>query len=218
LHPEQVDLPKKEGRKIKFLEQEKVFKVLEAPNVLSPRGLRDRALMETLFSTGLRVSELTSLNCDDINFKTSEISVVGKGKKVRVVFLSDRAKHWLKEYFSILKWGSLTSHPLFVSSRFLQKRLQPVGLSQASRRVDSNDRLSPRQIQRIVKKYAKAVGLAESPTPHWLRHSFATDLLSSGADLRSVQEMLGHSSITTTQIYTHITNQRLKEIHKKYHR
>jgi len=209
LHPEQIDLPKKEGRKIKFLEREKVFKVLEAPNVLEPQGLRDRAILETLFSTGLRVSELVGLDCDQINFNTSEISVIGKGKKVRVVFLSSRAKHWLKEYFSILKWGSLSSKPLFVPSHLL-KSWQPVGP------LDKY-RLSTRQIQRIVKKYAKLVGLAESPTPHWLRHSFATDLLSSGADLRSVQEMLGHESVQTTQIYTHVTNRQLKDVHRAFH-
>jgi site-specific recombinase XerD len=226
LHPEQIDLPKKEGRKVKFLEREKVFKMLEAPNVLKPQGLRDRAIMETLFSTGMRVSELASLNCDDINFKTSEVSVVGKGKKVRVVFLSDRAKHWLKEYFSILKWGTprpggqVLPTPLFVSSRVLKKGKQPDGLPEgSSRRVDSKEkyRLSTRQVQRMVKKYAKKVGLAESPTPHWLRHSFATDLLSQGADLRSVQEMLGHESVQTTQIYTHVTNRQLKDVHKAFH-
>lgn len=255
LHPEQIDLPKKEGRQIKFLEREKLYRMLEAPNVLNPVGLRDRTILETLFSTGLRVSELVSLNCDQINFKTSEISVIGKGRKVRVVFLSDRAKHWLKQYFSILKWGTLSHKPLFVSSRLLKswhtEKLadqQPEGLPQASLRVDSQQdsniplsptpvlnvtapdesrrspaqpdeggRLSTRQIERLVKKYAKAVGLAESPTPHWLRHSFATDLLSSGADLRSVQEMLGHQSVQTTQIYTHVTNRQLKDVHRAFH-
>ncbi|MFH1895970.1 MAG: tyrosine-type recombinase/integrase [bacterium] len=217
LRPEQIELPKKEGRKVKFLEREKVFKMLEAPDILKPQGLRDRAIMETLFSTGLRVSELTSLDCDQINFKTSEVSVIGKGKKVRVVFLSDRAKHWLKEYFSILKWGTLTRQPLFVSSRVLLPAQRAKALPRRQAGSAEAARLSPRQVQRLVKKYAKAVGLAESPTPHWLRHSFATDLLSSGADLRSVQEMLGHESVQTTQIYTHVTNRQLKDVHQAFH-
>lgn len=247
LRPEVIDLPKKEGRQIRFLEREKLLKMLDAPNVLKADGLRDKALLETLFSTGLRVSELISLNADQINLKTREISVIGKGKKVRVVFLSDRAAHWLNQYFSILKWGTPHRKPLFVSSHLLKvwRSEKPSSVSPASvfspsepslpsepvgstsysptpstSFVESSPkeyRLSVRQVQRLVKKYAKRAGLAESPSPHWLRHSFATDLLSAGADLRSVQEMLGHESVQTTQIYTHVTNRQLKDVHKAFH-
>lgn len=241
LRPEVIDLPKKEGRQIRFLEREKLLKMLDAPNVLKADGLRDKALLETLFSTGLRVSELTSLNADQINLKTREISVIGKGKKVRVVFLSDRAAYWLNEYFSILKWGTPHRKPLFVSSHLLKVWRPEKSSSVSSASVFSpsepsipsqpdstlpystdytfseKNRLSVRQVQRLVKKYAKRAGLAESPSPHWLRHSFATDLLSAGADLRSVQEMLGHESVQTTQIYTHVTNRQLKDVHKAFH-
>ncbi|HEB14036.1 MAG TPA: hypothetical protein ENI09_01350, partial [candidate division WWE3 bacterium] len=160
---------------------------------------------ELLFSTGLRVSELTSLDVGDVNLKTREIPVLGKGRKLRVVFVSDSAEEALKNY---LGTRDDEYKPLFIRYK-----------GGDSKNLEGEDlRLSVRSIQKLVKRYAKIAGIASDPTPHTLRHTFATDLLSRGADIRSVQELLGHSNIATTQIYTHITNPRLKEVHKKYHR
>ncbi len=155
--------------------------------------------METLFSTGLRVSELCSLNRDSTNIKNGEFSVLGKGGKMRIVFLSDSAKEAIKKY--LLKREDV-DNALFVRNTNHKKE---------------NLRLTERSIQRIIKKYAQKAGIVKNISPHKLRHSFATDLLQNGADIRSVQSMLGHSSITTTQIYTHYSDKHLKEIHKKFH-
>lgn len=201
LPADQVELPKKELRPLKFLDPEQVERLLNAPDPLKKIGLRDKAILETLFSTGLRVAELVSLNRDQINFKTDEVGVIGKGNKPRVVFLSDRAKKWLGEYLA----GRQDSDPAL----FIQFKDHQAG--------NGSLRLSTRSVERIVEAYAKGVGLAIKPTPHTLRHSFATDLLIHGADLRSVQEMLGHTSVATTQIYTHVTNKQLKEVHKAFH-
>lgn len=201
LSPDEVDLPKREPRQIKFLGEEQLEKLLEYPNIQSLEGLRDRAIMEVLFSTGLRVSELVGLDKNQISLSSGEITVLGKGGKTRPVFLSERAIHWLRNY---LATRQDQDPALFVQ----------VG---NRRRRDGSCRLTSRSVQRLVKKYAQELGLSVKVTPHALRHSFATDLLSHGADLRSVQELLGHASVVTTQIYTHVTNSQLKDVHKKFH-
>ncbi len=204
LSAEKVELGETDPSPIKVLEEGSLEVLLNAPDVLSKQGLRDRALLETLFSTGLRVSELANLNCDSINLERREFSVVGKGSKERIVFLSDAAVHWLTQYLG----GRKDSFkPLFI--RYQGKK---------DEEEDGADmRLTPRSIQRIVEKYVKLSGLPVKATPHTLRHSFATDLLINGADIRSVQEMLGHSNIATTQVYTHITNKHLRDIHTSFH-
>jgi site-specific recombinase XerD len=204
LSAEQIELGETEASPIKVLDDDSLRKLLSAPDISSEAGLRDRALMETLFSTGLRVSELASLNKESINLDRREFSVVGKGSKERVVFLSDEAIHWLDIY---LKSRKDSFKPLFI--RYQGK-------------IDVNPggelmRLSSRSIERTLEKYVKETGLSIKATPHTLRHSFATDLLINGADIRSVQEMLGHSNIATTQIYTHVTNKHLHDVHKAFH-
>ena len=169
---------------------------MDAPDTKDIKGLRDKAILELLFSTGLRVSELCSLNID-IDLKKDEMPIRGKGEKVRVVFLSQEAKDAVAEY---LRNRKDMEEPLFISPG-----------------QNGGKRLDPRSIQRIVKHYAIKAGITKNVTPHVIRHSFATDLLQNGADLRSVQMMLGHSSITTTQIYTHITDKQLRDVHKKFH-
>jgi len=207
ISPEKIDLPKAESRSIKFLEREQVERLLNMPSLGSEEGMRDKAILETLFSTGLRVSELVSLNRDQINFDRKEFGVIGKGRRARVVFLSDNAVDWLKKYIANRRD---TSHALFIR---YNGPTPP-----ADDKNGESLRLSPRSIQRLVEKYVKKARLPMKITPHGLRHSFATDLLSGGADLRAIQEMLGHKNVSTTQIYTHITNPQLKEIHEKFHR
>ena len=170
-------------------------------------GIRDRAILETLFSTGLRVSELVDLNVDDISFDSNEFTVIGKGRKPRTVYLSDSAKKWLKKYLATRDDNFI---PLFL--RYSGKKMDEGDLEGESLR------LTARSIQRMIKKYTARAGISVDVTPHTLRHTFATGLLKSGADLRSVQELLGHSSVTTTQIYTHVTNKQLKEVHRDFHR
>lgn len=180
---------------------------------------RDKAILETLFSTGLRVSELAGLLKEQVNLKEDEFSIRGKGRKVRVVFLSDQAKYWLKKYLEAR--GDVNPY-LFVShdkAHRSEKSLHHEKMKSPDKKkyeVDAEP-LTPRSIERIVHKYALLAGITKPVTPHTLRHSFATDLLQNGADIRSVQTMLGHSSITTTQIYTHITDAALKNVHKKFH-
>jgi len=200
-----IELSKQEERPVKVLESEGLSKLLEAPDIKTVEGKRDKAILELLFSTGARVSELVALNRRDINLKTREIAVFGKGGKVRVVFISDSASEALEDYLVTRtdEW-----EPLFL--RYFGKRSE---LTKDGKEL----RLSVRSIQRMIKKYALQSGLVTDPTPHTLRHTFATELLRAGADIRSVQEMLGHRDISTTQIYTHVTNPRLKETHKKYH-
>ncbi|MEK7117583.1 MAG: tyrosine-type recombinase/integrase, partial [Patescibacteria group bacterium] len=169
----------------------------------SVKSLRDRAILEILFSTGLRVSELCALNRNSINIKRGEFSVRGKGDKIRVVFLSESAQKAVANYLDKRKD---VDESLF-SRAVSDKRLA----------TSKNLRLTPRSIQRMVKHYAAKAGIAKNIHPHTLRHSFATDLLRNGADLRSVQELLGHANVTTTQIYTHITNTGLKEVHRAFH-
>ncbi len=205
--PEKIDLPKAESRSIKFLEREQIERLLNMPEISKTDGLRDKAILETLFSTGLRVSELTRLNRDQINFDRREFGVIGKGRRARVVFLSDSAVEWLQRY---LKGRDDASVALFI--RYSGKK------PDADDKNGQSLRLTPRSVQRLVEKYVKKARLPVKITPHGLRHSFATDLLSGGADLRAIQEMLGHKNVSTTQIYTHITNPQLKEIHAKFHR
>jgi site-specific recombinase XerD len=204
LSPDKIGLPKQSPRSVTFLNPEQVERLLNSPKLSNEAGLRDKAILETLFSTGLRVSELVRLNRDHINLDRKEFGVRGKGDKLRVVFLSDTAKYWLERYLQSRK-----DHfkPLFIR---YSGRVEP-------KTDGENMRLTARSIQEIVSKYAKRCGLPFEVTPHTLRHSFATDLLISGADLRSVQEMLGHESIRTTQVYTHVTNRRFKEVHQTYH-
>ncbi|MBT4241083.1 tyrosine-type recombinase/integrase [Candidatus Peribacteria bacterium] len=203
--PDRVQRFKDDPRQVKVLYAEDLERLLSAPDTETLRGKRDRAILDTFFSTGMRLSELVSLNRKDLNFNTREISVRGKRRKIRVVFLSDLAVESLKCYLSEREdsFG-----PLFV--RGVKDSLN----------ADLNGekmRLSPRAIQNIVKKYALIAGIVSDPSPHTLRHSFATDLLRNGADLRSVQEMLGHQDLSTTQIYTHVTSPQLKKIHKEFH-
>ncbi|OGE42824.1 hypothetical protein A3B45_01120 [Candidatus Daviesbacteria bacterium RIFCSPLOWO2_01_FULL_39_12] len=204
LSAEKVELGETDSRPLKVLDDNYLKSLLEAPDTSKKDGIRDRTILETLFSTGLRVSELASLNRDTINLTRREFGIVGKGGKERVVFLSDSAVEWLDRYLTARKD---TFKPLFI--RF-QGKVDPTNGGEAMR-------LTSRSIERIVEKYVKKLGLPVKATPHTLRHSFATDLLLNGADIRSVQEMLGHSNISTTQIYTHVTNAHLKDVHKAFH-
>ncbi len=205
--PEKIDLPKAESRSLKFLEREQVERLLNMPEISKTDGLRDKAILEVLFSTGLRVSELVSLNRDQINLERREFGVIGKGRRPRVVFLSETATRWLRQY---LANRDDASRAVFI--RYSGKTPDPTDTS------GNELRLTARSVQRLVEKYVKKARLPLKITPHGLRHSFATDLLTNGADLRAIQEMLGHKNVSTTQIYTHITNPQLKEIHDKFHR
>ncbi len=202
---DKIDLPKGESRSLNFLTADQVERLLNMPSISAERGLRDKAILEVLFSTGLRVSELVKLNKASVNLESGEFGVIGKGGRARIVFLSDRAVLWLKKYLAI---RSDKFKPMFIRK----------GGKIPQNASDENLRLTVRSIQRIVEKYVLKARLPVKITPHGLRHSFATDLLRNGADIRSVQEMLGHKNIATTQIYTHITNPQLREIHKKFHR
>ena len=204
LAPEKLDLPKAESRSPSFLNGEQVGRLLNAPTLSTPRGKRDKALLELLFSTGLRVSELVSIDRDKLDLGSREFGIIGKGRRPRVVFVSRRAADWITEY---LNSRNDNYRPLFI--RFGGKKDVAI--------QDDKMRLTPRSVQRLIKKYARKVKLSVDVTPHIMRHSFATDLLMAGADIRSVQEMLGHKNIQTTQIYTHITNRRLKEVHDAFH-
>lgn len=198
--PDKIELPKVPPREIKVLEYADLERLLSAPKGPELKSLRDKAILETFFSTGLRISELCALD-RFTNLDRGEITVRGKGEKLRTVFLSDRAKKALKEYLG--KRGDAEPY-LFVSFSNAKK---PKVLG----------RIIPRTIQRLVDHYAKVAGIPQRVTPHQLRHQFATDLLINGADLRSVQELLGHANITTTQIYTHVTNKELREVHQAFH-
>jgi site-specific recombinase XerD len=205
LSPDKVELPKQPQRNVNFLSIDQVERLLNSIDTSSIKGLRDKAILETLFSTGLRVSELASLNRDQVNLSRKEFGIRGKGNKIRIVFLSDTASKWIEQY---LYTRDDKYKPLFIRYAGKHNTLDKRG---------EDLRLSVRSIQIIVNLYAKKIGLPFKISPHTLRHSFATDLLIEGADLRSVQEMLGHSSIRTTQVYTHITDKHLKDVHKTYH-
>lgn len=204
LSPEKIDLPKVEPATTKFITPEQVDRLMQQPDISTLNGLRDRALLEVLFSTGLRVSELVSLDRDQVDTLRREFGVMGKGRKPRVVFLSENAAQWLETY--------------------LQKRSDafvPVFIRHA-RGIDPTDdgenmRLTSRSVQRSVEKYRKMAHLPVKITPHSMRHSFATDLLRNGAGLRDVQEMLGHKNISTTQMYTHVTKPELRKVHEEFH-
>ena len=205
LSPEKVDLPKGEDHRIKFLDREQVERLLMAPDTSTMSGLRDKTILEVLFCTGLRVSEMAKLDIDKIDLKQREFGILGKGRRMRVVFLSGRAVEWLDRY--------LTAR--IDPYRALWVRIPRNGEWDPAM-GNEKARLSVRGIQRIVEKYRRAAGIAIKVSPHVLRHSFATTLLQGGADLRSVQEMLGHKNVATTQIYTHVTNPQLKKIHEEF--
>lgn len=229
LPPEKIELAKTAGRDLDLITDTELKRLIDMPNQdpamkagvnkvtakteaekknLEVKVLRDKAILELLFSTGLRVSELCSLDRDTINLARDEFSIRGKGEKVRLVFLSDKAKQAIRDYLAKKKD---LSDSLFTN-------LSLINSSSSSREKRNNsDRLTPRSVERIIKKYAIKAGITKKVTPHTLRHSFATDLLQNGADIRSVQMMLGHSSVSTTQIYTHVTDKHLRDIHKKFH-
>lgn len=200
LSPERIDLAKVGERHLDLMSFEELSRLLSAPDTSNLQGLRDRAMLELLFSTGLRVSELASLS-RELDIDASEFSIRGKGDKVRVVFISDEARMAVKEY---LKNRKDMEDAMFVNIVRDTAKFTPT-------------RLTTRSIERIVKHYATKAGISKKVTPHVIRHSFATDLLSNGADLRSVQMLLGHANIATTQIYTHITDKGLRETHQKFH-
>jgi site-specific recombinase XerD len=203
--PGKVTLPKDAAKEktVKFLTLEQIEKLLDAPDPTNPTGLRDKAILEILFSTGLRIAELVSLNREQFdsieNKEDFELGVIGKGSRPRTVYFSERALDWLKKY---LRTRGDKQKALFINYR--------------SRSQEEN-RLTTRSIERIIKKCAILAGVPIFTTPHTLRHSYATDLLSQGVDLRSIQEFLGHKNIVTTQIYTHVTNKRLRDIHREFH-
>ncbi|KKR67535.1 MAG: Tyrosine recombinase XerC [Microgenomates group bacterium GW2011_GWA2_40_6] len=204
MQPEKIEVPKNAEHSLKFLDEDQIGRLLSQPILSTKVGLRDRAILELLFSTGLRVSEAVALNRDQINLESREFGVVGKGGKARVVFVSQQAAMLMDRYIK----SRMDRHkPLFI--RFGGKK--DIASS------DEELRLSARSIQRLVKHYVRQARIPVDATPHTLRHSMATDLLRSGADLRSVQELLGHRNIATTQIYTHVTDSRLREVHQKYH-
>lgn len=205
LAAEKIELAKTGDRQVSFLEGDDLERFLNAPLKSGDKSViayRDKAILELLFSTGLRVSELASLQTTSINLKKEEFTIRGKGDKLRIVFLSPPAKMWLEQYLA--KRGD-TPGPLFIR------------YDRAGKRTSTVKGLTPRSIQRLVDRCALEAGITKKITPHTLRHSYATDLLMHGADIRSVQAMLGHASIQTTQIYTHVTNPRLREIYKQYH-
>lgn len=204
LEPSKIDLPKAESRSLKFLERDQVERLIASTDTMKEDGLRDRAILELLFSSGLRVSELVGLNHAAVNIDRREFGVIGKGRKSRIVFISDRAADAMKNY---LQARTDTFKPLFI--RYSGKVIEDNG--------GEKMRLTARSIERIVKKYVRIARIPVDATVHTLRHSFATDLLTNGADIRSVQEMLGHKNIATTQIYTHVTNKQLREVHEAFH-
>jgi len=204
LSPDKIELPKISRKQVTFLHYDEIERLLEQIDISSETGLRDRAIIELLFSSGLRVSELVNLNREHINIVRREFMVRGKGQKDRPVFISESASHHVDNY--------------------LQERtdsLQPLFISYSRNNIPSTSgdyrRLGARSIQRMINKYTRLAGITKHVSPHTMRHSFATDLLMNGADIRSVQVMLGHSSISTTQIYTHVTDEHLREIHEKFH-
>ncbi len=206
LSPDKIELPKISRRQIEIIEYSELERLLNAPDTGSFRGLRDKAILEVLFSTGLRVSELCNLD-RYINLQRGELAVRGKGEKIRVVFLSDTAKEAIKNY---MDKRSDALDKLFVS-------LAKENPSSGKKSPKVIGKITPRAVQRLIDFYKRKAGITKKITPHQIRHQFATDLLMNGADLRSVQELLGHSNISTTQVYTHITNKQLKEVHESFH-
>lgn len=205
LAPDKIELAKTTRKQVTFLNPEELQRMFSQPDTSTLSGLRDRAILELLFSSGLRVSELVGLDRDHINVKRREFMVRGKGQKDRPIFISQEAADWVTKY---LEKRTDTTKPLFI--RYSGRKT--VDLS------GNFHRLTARSVQRMVARYALLAGITKHVSPHTLRHSFATDLLMNGADLRSVQAMLGHSNISTTQIYTHVTDPHLKSVHEKFHR
>ena len=204
LSPEKIELPKITRKQVTFLHFDEVTNLLDCIPLDTEQGLRDRAIIELLFSSGLRVSELANLNRDHVNTKRREFMVRGKGQKDRPVFIGEAASQRVQEYLAAR-----------------MDNLPPLFLSYSRNNTVSNKgdyrRLTPRSIQRIINKYARLAGITKHVSPHTMRHSFATDLLINGADLRSVQSMLGHSNISTTQVYTHVTDEHLRDVYEKFH-
>lgn len=205
LAPEKIELARTVRKQVTFLTPDELSRLFEQPDISTIGGLRDRAILELLFSSGLRVSELVGLDRDHVNLKRREFMVRGKGQKDRPIFISDTAAEWLDAY---LTERDDNVKPLFIRYSG-QKKVDLSG---------NFHRLTARSVQRLVSRYALLAGITKHVSPHSLRHSFATDLLMNGADLRSVQALLGHSNIATTQIYTHVTDPHLKSIHQKFHR
>ncbi len=205
LSPTSIDLIKADPRHIEFLTKEELDRLFSTPDTKKITGLRDLAIMECIYSTGLRISELTALNIDDINLKRKEFAVRGKGRKVRVVFLTNHAAKLIENY---LEKRTDQFKPLFIRHNLKLENLASID--------DEKVRLTRFFITRMIKDYAKKAFILKNVSAHTLRHSFATTLLNNWADIRSIQEMLGHSSITTTQVYTHVTNPKLRETHKKF--
>jgi site-specific recombinase XerD len=205
LTSDKIELAKVKRPQLTFLELEELERLLGAIDTATPVGLRDRAILELLFSGGLRVSELVNLDRDHINLERREFMVRGKGQKDRPIFISDTAADWIEKYLSVRRDNF---RPLFVH------------LSGSKSDLDEGEytRLTVRSVQRLVQRYARLAGITKRVTPHTLRHTFATDLLINGADLRSVQSLLGHANVSTTQIYTHVTDPQLKAVHEKFHR
>ncbi len=201
ISPERIELAKVPERSLDLISAVELERLMSAPKTDLLEGKRDRAILELLFSTGLRVSELCALSIDDVDLTRDEFSVRGKGDKVRVVFLTDEAKSTIKEYLTARKD---MEDALFI--RYGKKA-----------HLGEEARITPRSVQRLLKHYASMAGITRKVTPHVIRHSFATDLLSNGADLRSVQALLGHANIATTQVYTHVTDSHLRAVHKKFH-
>ncbi len=199
-----IELAKTTRPQVTFLDQEELQRLFTAIDTANPIGLRDRAIVELLFSGGLRVSELIGLNRDQVNLNRREFMVRGKGQKDRPIFISETAADWLERY---LATRSDPASPLFIHYS---------GSADASEN-GAYQRLTARSVQRLIKRYATSAGIIKHVTPHTLRHSFATDLLHNGADLRSVQGLLGHANVQTTQIYTHITDPQLRQVHEKFH-
>ena len=204
LAPNKIILPKVSRKQVTFLHYDEIERLVAGIDTTTESGIRDRAIVELLFSSGLRVSELVNLNRDHVNTKRREFMVRGKGQKDRPVFISEAAASWVEEYLA-QRQDSLP--PLFLS------------YSRNAESDTSGDfrRLTARSIQRMVAKYARLAGITKHVSPHTMRHSFATDLLMNGADIRSVQSMLGHSNISTTQVYTHVTDEHLREVYEKFH-
>lgn len=203
LTPEKIELAKTPARDLDLVTSQELGRLLAGPKGKDEKSLRDKAILELFFSTGLRVSELCSLDRDDIDMSRGEFPIRGKGEKIRLVFISDTAKDAIKEYLA--------------SRKDMEEVLFVNVAKNACQNKEEPPRLTPRSVERIVKYYAIKAGISRKMTPHTLRHLFATDLLQNGADIRSVQMMLGHSSISTTQIYTHVTDRQLQEIHKNFH-
>ena len=202
---DKIELARTVRKQVTFLNEDELKRIFAEPDLSTLAGSRDRAILELLFSSGLRVSELVGLDKDHINLKRREFMVRGKGQKDRPIFISPAAAYWVEEY---IKKRDDNTKPLFIRYSGTKK----VDLS------GNFHRLTARSIQRLVARYALMAGITKHVSPHTLRHSFATDLLMNGADLRSVQAMLGHSNIATTQIYTHVTDPHLKSVHEKFHR